>query len=222
MKRDFVKIGDKLYPRVHDEVLIGDWKEIEQIPANTIKPELGTEKLDGLILKGYEMKWGETNENFEQYEKTAFDQFIAEYFVAKGLNMPMDINHGGWHDWHNYAGRVLYIETNSVGFYFVAYIPRTYADYDRVLWGLKNGILQGFSKEGYATEWEYKYNEDGTFSHELIKSMKVLSVSLVSLPANGVALEKMQEVKNGLVYVKKDIEEKTQGGKSLAELFNNK
>ena len=207
MKKQFVKIGDKLYPRVSDVALIGEWEQVSTFEeAKAIVPNLNPQELDGLILKGYEMKWNTTNENYERYDEKAFDDFINSYFVERKLNMPVDINHQGWHDWRSYCGRVLYIERNSVGFYFVVYVPRTYPEYERLLNMLQNGLIQGFSKEGYATDWEYRYTQDGDFDYELIKEMKLLSVSLVCTPANGIAFEKMQEVKNGLQFVVKDVE----------------
>lgn len=216
LKKDNVKHAPKM---VRDAVLLGDWQEVQGIEAQTINKDLAPESLDGLILKGYEMKWGVTNENGEQYAEGAFDNFIQDYFVERGLNMPVDINHQGWHDWRAYCGRVLYIETNSVGFYFVVYVPRTFAYYEDLRNILRNGIIQGFSKEGFATEWEYHYKEDGTFDYELIKEISVVSVSLVCTPANGIAFERMQEIKNALIYRNK-IKDNPQGGKSLAELFN--
>lgn len=215
------KNAKKVAHFVRDQVLLGDWEEVPAgTEAQTIKADLAPEKLDGLIIKGYEMKFGKTNENGEQYDKTAFDEFIKSYFVDGKLNMPVDINHEGYHDWRSYCGRVLYIEVNSVGFYFAVYIPRTYPEYDRLMWALKNGIIQGFSKEGFVdwNDYDVKFDEDGTFAYELIHKMSVVSVSLVCTPANGLAFEKMQQTKNALVF-----ENKTQSGKkSLAELFNNK
>ena len=205
---------------LRDTVLLGNWEEVQGINAQTIRPDLAAENLDGLIIKGYEMKFGQTNENGEQYDKTAFDEFIKSYFVDGKLNMPVDINHEGYRDWRSYCGRVLYIEVNSVGFYFAVYIPRTYAEYDRLLWALKNGIVQGFSKEGFVgyDDYDILWNKDGTFDHEQIHKMRVVSVSLVCTPANGLAFEQMKETRNALVF-----ENKTQGGKkTLAELFNTK
>ena len=221
MNKQHYKIGDNLYPRVCDATLIGDWAEVSGIEASTLKPELGTERLDGLIIKGYEMKWDTTNENGERYDRDAFSQFINEYYVERKLNMPVDINHEGYRNYNSICGRVLYVETNSVGFYFVIYVPRAFEGYNELLWRLREGVIQGFSKEGYATDWEYHYKEDGTFDYELIKQIKLISVSLVSTPANGIAFEKMQEVKNGLVFVEKEIDKKPQG-LSLADMFNNK
>lgn len=196
---------------VRDQVLLGSWEEIQKTDAKTIKPELESEELDGLILKGYEMHWNKTNENGERYDKTAFDEFIERYFVDGKLNMPVDINHGGFSDWRNYCGRVLYIETNSVGFYFVVYVPRTYAEYDRLLWALRNGIVQGFSKEGFVDWEDYDpiFNEDGSFAYEQIHKIRVVSVSLVCTPANGLAFEQMKQTQNALVFANKTKEKES-------------
>lgn len=207
---------------VRDAVLIGDWKEVQGINAQTIKPELAPEELDGLIIKGYEMKWGVTNENGEQYAKDAFDKFINEYFVEKGLNMPVDINHEGWNNWRAYCGRVLYIETNSVGFYFVVYVPKTYEFYEQLKSDLRNGIIQGFSKEGFASDWEPVKDKQGNVLYWLIKEIAVVSVSLVCTPANGIAFERMQEIKNALVF-KNKVQEETKDNaerSTLEAMFN--
>lgn len=208
---------------IRETVLLGDWEEVQGVEAQTLKPELAPEKLDGLILKGYEMKWGNTNENGEQYDQTAFDDFIKRYFVDGKMNMPVDVNHEGWQNWHAYCGRVLYIEVNSVGFYFAVYVPRTYPEYDRVLWALKSGIIQGFSKEGFVdwNDYDVIRNADGSFDHEQIHKMSVISVSLVCTPANGLPFEQMKETKNALVFVN-SFEEKTQSDKkpTLAEMLN--
>ena len=208
---------------IRETVLLGDWEEVQDINAQTIRPDLSAEKLNGLILKGYEMKWGKTNENGEQYDPAAFDDFIKRYFVDGKMNMPVDVNHEGWQNWHAYCGRVLYIEVNSVGFYFAVYVPRTYPEYDRVLWALKSGIIQGFSKEGFVdwNDYDEIWNADGSFDHEQIHKMSVISVSLVCTPANGLPFEQMKETKNALVFVN-SFEEKTQSDKkpTLAEMLN--
>lgn len=204
---------------IRETVLLGDWEEVQGVEAQTLKPELAPEKLDGLILKGYEMKWGNTNENGEQYDQTAFDDFIKRYFVDGKMNMPVDVNHEGWNNWHAYCGRVLYIEVNSVGFYFAVYVPRTYPEYDRVLWALKAGIIQGFSKEGFVDWEDYDviWNADGSFDHEQIHKMSVVSVSLVCTPANGLPFEQMKETKNALIFVNKTQSDKKP---TLAEMLN--
>jgi len=202
--------------KLQDTTLIGNWEEVQGVPAFTItKNDKDTEKLDGLIIKGYETKFGGTNENGERYTKDCIDDFITRYFVGNGLNMPVDIQHV--QDLDHLAGRVIYIESNEVGFYFVAYVPRTFKNYTVLRDLLRNGILQGFSKMGWATDYEYKYKGDGTFDYMLIKRMEIVAMSLVAVPANAIAFEKVAEtVQDGLRFEKK--KDKRESG--IDDMFN--
>lgn len=222
MKREFLNIGGRECPVIRNAVKIGNWEEVKAIPVSTItKRDEDTALLDGLIIKGYEMEWDKTNENYERYEKTAFDKFIQEYFVERGFNLPVDIQHYESPEW--LAGRIIYAEINTRGFYYVAYVPRSYIHYDMVLNLLREGILQGFSKMGYATDWEYRWTENGEFDYELIRELKLLSVSLVTTPANGIPFERLQETKqNALVFkntTMKDIN--ATPADEMAKMFNN-
>lgn len=198
--------------KIQDTTLIGSWEEVQGIEASTItKNTDDVEKLDGIIVKGYETKFaGGTNENGERYSKDAIDDFIQRYFVDNKLNMPVDIEHDGRPEW--LAGRVIYVESNATGFYFVAYIPRTFMNYETVKNLLAEKILQGFSKLGWATDYEWKYKQNGDFDYELIKKVDIVRMSLVSTPANAVAFEKVQEIKNATRFHK--VEES-----GLADMF---
>ena len=219
------KKSDCIKPTSHyvrNDVLIGEWEEVQGVDAQTIKPDLKAETLNGLLIRGYEMKFADgKNQNAEIYDKTAYDDFIKSYFVERGLNMPVDIEHQGFYDWRNICGRVLYCEVNSVGLYFVIYVPRTYADYDSLMWGVKNGIIQGFSKEGFV-DWrdtEYVFDKDGNFDYELIHKMQIVRVSLVTTPANGLPFERMQETRqNALHFVNKT--EKKAEQDTMSAMFN--
>ena len=186
--------------KIHDTTLIGNWEEVQDVELSTItKRENDTQRLNGLVIKGYETKFSKTNENGERYEPGCLDDFIHSYFIDNNLNMVVDLQHGYGID--DQVGRVVYLETNTVGFYFVAYIPRTVARYEQVKNLLQEGILQGFSKSGWATEYEYKYTADGDFDYMLIKKMDIVSVSLVTSPANAVTFESVGEtVQNRLEY----------------------
>lgn len=225
MKKEFLNIGGKDCPVIRNAVKIGDWEEVKAIPVSTItKRDEDTSLLDGLIIKGYEMEWDKTNENYERYERTAFDKFIQEYFVDRGFNLTVDIEHYGSPKW--LAGRIIYAEINTRGFYYVAYIPRTYVHYEIVLNLLREGILQGFSKMGYATDWEWVWNkETGDFDYELIKEFKLLKMSLVTTPANGIPFERLQETKqNALVFKNttiQEIENANTPADEMARMFNN-
>ena len=185
---------------IQDATLIGDWQEVTAMPLSSItKRDTDTQLLDGLVIKGYETKFGKTNENGERYEQGCLDEFIQSYFIDNKLNMVVDVQHGYTID--DQVGRVVYLEANTVGFYFVAYVPRTVARFEQVRNLLAEGILQGFSKCGWATEYEYRYKENGEFDYMLIRKMDVLSVSLVTAPANAVAFEAIGEaVRNELTY----------------------
>ena len=73
-------------------------------------------------------------------------------------------------------------------------MPRSFKNYEVLKGLLKNGIIQGFSKQGWATDYEYKYKENGEYDYTLIKRMEIVSMSLVAVPANGNAFEKTAEV----------------------------
>lgn len=204
MKREraYIKVNGQEFPLLCNAVTIGNWEDVKGIPTSQLtKRDEDTALLDGLIIRGYEMEWDKTNENYEQYAKDAFDKFIQDYFIDRGFNLVVDIEHAGF-DPQWLAGRVIYAEINSRGMYYIVYIPRTYVHFDMVRDLLQEGILQGFSKMGYATNWEDVWNKQtGEFLYELITEFKLLAMSLVSAPANGMQFEKLQEVKrNGLVF----------------------
>lgn len=179
--------------QLQDTTLIGNWEEVQGVNASAItNNSADLDTLDGLLVKGYETKFGRTNENGERYTKDCIDEFIQRYFVGNGLNMPVDIQHKD--DINHLCGRVLYIESNNTGFYFVAYVPRSFKNYEVLKGLLKNGIIQGFSKQGWATDYEYKYKENGEYDYMLVKRMEIVSMSLVAVPANGNAFEKTAEV----------------------------
>lgn len=221
MKREraYIKVNGQEFPLLCNAVTIGNWEDVKGIPTSQLtKRDEDTALLDGLIIRGYEMEWDKTNENYERYAKDAFDKFIQDYFIDRGFNLVVDIEHAGF-DPQWLAGRVIYAEINSRGMYYIVYIPRTYVHFDMVRDLLQEGILQGFSKMGYATNWEDVWNKQtGEFLYELITEFKLLAMSLVSAPANGMQFEKLQEVKrNGLVF--RNIEkEQTQKPLELADL----
>ena len=203
---------------VRDSVLIGEWKDVQDLPLSSItKRADDVEKLDGLIIKGYEMKWGATNENGERYAQGAFDDFINNYYIKNGLNVVVDVQHDPRPEW--LCGRLLYIETNTVGFYLVAYIPRSEQAFDAVKSKLQNGLLQGFSKYGFVDDGHYVFKDNGKLDYFQIDKIRLFAASLVSTPANGVPFEGVGEVKNRLEYVNKtrEVEEG-----AMNKMFNKK
>jgi len=179
---------------IKDTTKINDYKEVDQIELSTITKNDGDKEiLSGLLLYGYEMKFGKKNENMEVYAPNSLTNYIEKYFVTNKLNIPATIQHRD--DIQHLAGRVLVVEVNGVGFYFVVYVPKTFVNYQILLNNIKEGILQGFSKEGWATDYEYFYTPTGDFDYMLIKEMAFYCLSIVSTPANSLAFEKIATTK---------------------------
>lgn len=197
-----------------DAVKIGSYEEVNGIPAKNItKVDNDNTILDGLIVKGYETKFSDLpNENAEIYTKDCMDDFLERYYIKNDLNVPVVIQH--CQDITHLVGRVLILEVNSVGFYFVCYIPRALPQYSNVLTLVKEGILQGLSKFGWATEYHFDEKKDAF----IIDKMDLVNVSLVSNPANAIPFEKLQEVSNGLSFRK--LEDNSKGfGKGFGKGF---
>lgn len=188
--------------KIQDTTIIGKWEEVTNLEVSAItKNDEDTERLNGLLVYGYEMKFGKTNENGERYSKEAFDDFLNNYFIKNKLNLPVDVQHSQAVE--DCVGRIIYAEVNTTGLYFVAYIPRKVQKYDCVRVLLEEGILQGFSKYGYATDYEYKYDKYGNIDFLQINKFDLLSISLVTTPANAVKFEKVAETKNALTFENK-------------------
>lgn len=202
-------------------VKLGSYDEVDNLDLATITrndADKGT-TLNGMIIRGYETKFANgTNENYERYSKECLDKFFDEYYVKNKLNMPFTIQHRD--DLMHLCGRVLTVEVNSVGFYFVCYIPKTYPEYERVKMLIKEGVLQGLSKEGWCTSGKCYYTKDNEFDYYLVEEMRMTAMSLVTTPANGNPLEKVQEVKNALRVLKDDANKPAEDADAFEAMFN--
>lgn len=188
---------------IKDTTKINDYREVDKLELSSITKNDGDkELLSGMIISGYEMKFGKVNENMEVFDKGCLNEYLEEYFVKNKLNVPVTILHRD--DLQHLAGRVLVVESNGVGFYFVVYIPKTYVNYEIVRNNIKEGILQGFSKEGWATDYDYKYKDNGEFDYMLIKKMCIINLSIVAAPANSLSFEAIKETKiqNATKFIK--------------------
>ena len=202
MNELFKEVNERL-PLVN-AVKLGDYKEVEELSLDTITraPEDKDTKLNGMLIYGYETKFAAgTNENGERYSKDCLDKFLERYYKKNKLNMPLTIQH--YSNLEHLAGRVLIIEVNSVGFYFVCYIPKTYRHYEEVKNLVREGVLQGLSKEGWSTKGKCYYTKEGYFDYYQVEEMEILAVSLVTTPANGNPLEKAKEIKNTTQFIKR-------------------
>lgn len=203
-----MEITNKKPLKLRDVVLIGNYEEVDRVPASSIVGGLSDDTvLDGLIIRGMEMRFGVTNENGERYDRDAFDKFIKEYYLERGLNLPLTVQHRD--DIEHIVGRVLLMDVRDDGVYYVAYIPRDVKNYAVVRSLLLHGILQGFSKEGWALQWEWiEDSESPELSYINIKEMALTALSLVCIPANGIPFESTDEVRNTLQF-RKNAKKKT-------------
>lgn len=210
---------DKRLPLVN-VVKLGDYEEVDDLSLENITKSGADKetKLSGLIIRGYETKFADgTNENGERYSKDALDKFLERYYVKNKLNMPLIIQHNG-NIWH-LAGRVLVCEVNSVGFYFVCYIPKTYMYYEVAKNLIKEGVLQGLSKEGWSTKGKCYFTKENDFDYYLVEELEMTAMSLVSTPANGNPLERADEIRDALVFNKKTNQEDNPAD-AFAAMFN--
>ena len=77
---------DKLF--IHDTTKINDFKEVDNLELSTITRNEGDkELLSGLIISGFEMKFGKVNENREMFEPTCIDDYMQDYFVKNKLTI---------------------------------------------------------------------------------------------------------------------------------------
>lgn len=205
---------------VTDGALISssDWMEgVYPLSSFTNNPE-DKEVLDGIIIKGYETKFADgTNTNGERFEPGCLDKFIHEYYVEKGINMPLVVEHSFDPEW--IAGRIVYAEVNEVGFKYVAYIPKSFMHYAHVRDLLRNGIIQGFSKYGWCTRGEWIEDSNEEFGgYFLVQEMRVLNMSIVTTPANGIQFDEVGEIMNAMRFENKIKKAKVKNG--FAALFN--
>ena len=196
---------------IRNQILLEKFAEVDGSKASEITQDLtDTRVLSGLILTGYEHRHSnKANENQEVFGANCLDKFIEDYFVANGLNMPLSVFHNG-NDFETAAGVVLKIENNTIGYKFTAYVPKTFKNYENLKNLLEIGYIQGFSKFGWATSYDYIYNTDGSFSHVRIDEMIIVNISLVACPANSEKFEKI--VENAMKFQnenKNDVKPKT-------------
>ena len=158
-------------------------KEILEL-KNGFLIENKTEVEEGVILSGYFKKWRVVNGNGEKYDENSYDDFIENYYVKNKLNVTVNLMHGqGFTD---LAGKVINMRKDEVGIFINVLISKGAVHYKKILLLLEDKVLQGFSDEGFATDFEFKNNEVGE-NYALIKKAILTKISLVDIPAEATA-----------------------------------
>jgi len=154
------------------------------------------------LVSGYFKKWGTNNNNGEKYSEDAYDEFINEYFVKNKLHIPINVMH--YSDLYHLAGRVVSMEKNTVGIKLTAEIVKSAINFSPITGLIKDKVLQGFSDEGFSTDYEYRYTPDGDFDFCLIKKAALTRISLVDIPSEATAKFEFKNATNFKGFNKKN------------------
>ncbi len=144
---------------------------------------------EGILLSGYFKKWNVNNFNNEEYAKNAYDKFINNYFIKNKLNVPINLMHG-W-NFESLAGKIQNMKKDDTGIFIEVLISKGAVYFENVKQLLKDKVLQGFSDEGFAEDYEKK--EDGSY---LIKEAVLTKISLVDIPAEATAKIEIKNATN--------------------------
>lgn len=140
---------------------------------------------EGLMLDGYFKRWDSVNENGESYAKDSYDKFINHYFVKNKLNVPINLMHGS--GFGDLAGKIVNMKKDPYGIFIQTLISRHAVHFENIKGLIDDGILQGFSDEGFATDFELIKNEKKEITHVNVLEAMLTKVSLVDMPAEGSA-----------------------------------
>lgn len=132
---------------------------------------------NGYYVSGVWKRFNEVNENGYIYAEDAFDDFISNYFVKYQKNVPLNIQHQK--DLPHLAGAVLSIEKRKYELILHAMVSKGAIYYEKIVQLIEDGVLQGFSDEGAA--YDYQQTENGL----LIRKATIERISLVDMPAMG-------------------------------------
>ncbi|MCD8097976.1 MAG: hypothetical protein LUE31_08080 [Lachnospiraceae bacterium] len=168
--------------------------------AYTVRKNEAGEEV-GFALSGLLTRFDSVNENGQQWQSTAYDEGLTNYFEKNDLFVPLDLQHE--RDIRSLAGRLESLEKTEEGILIEAYVPRGVYYYNLIKTLLDNYILQGFSNYGYVTR--------GHIADDVlhVEAFQLISASLVDVPAdtaarfirNGTALKGFspsQEMDTGL------------------------
>ena len=140
-----------------------------------VKNEAGEEI--GFNVHGTLTEFEYKNENDMTFKRGSYDKFVDEYFISNSLNVPLCLQHND-SDIRNICGKISEMTKTENGVDVVAFVPRSAYYYNLIKNYINEGILQGFSNAGYATEADF--TENGM----VVKEFALLHVALVTTPAD--------------------------------------
>ncbi len=184
-------------------------KEIK-ILRNSFLIDRETKEVEsGFRVSGYFKRWNTVNFNKEMYDENSYDKFIEDYYVKNQLYVPLNVLHQG--DLFHLAGKIIKMEKTKAGLWIEGEISKSAIYYSDIVAMIEDNILQGFSDEGWASEYEYRETENGDF-YWYVQDAVLSQISLVSTPAEA---EAKMIISNATKFV--GFEKKEEGG--LDSLF---
>lgn len=130
---------------------------------------------DGIVLTAKLKVWDSTNLNNESYAKDSYDDFINDYYVKNGYEIPFTVQHGQRVE--DIIGKVTKISKEDDGLHVTCLILKNLPIFETIKTLIDAKILRGVSDEGLASgDW----SDDGVF---YVKKAQILAVSLVTTPA---------------------------------------
>lgn len=158
---------------ISDAILLGSFSDTE----------------DGLQVTAQLKKFNSVNLNGEQYASDAYDDFINDYYVKNGYEIPLTVQHSQHFD--DIVGKIDKIEKNEDGLFVSATVFANLPKFQQIKTLLNAHILGGISDEGIAEgDFDAKTN---IFN---VKKAQILAVSLVTTPAEPLAKANVKETKN--------------------------
>lgn len=135
-----------------------------------------TESDGDLQLTAKLKSWDSANLNGEAYKADSYDEFINDYYVKNGYEIPFTVQHGVRVE--DIIGKVIKIDKKDDGLYVTCTILKNLPNFERVKTLIDAKILRGVSDEGFA---EGYWSDSERVYH--VEKACILAVSLVTTPA---------------------------------------
>lgn len=162
-------------------LLVNDFVTFEAVEGSTAKCTTVTDadgNETGFEVRGLLTSFDFVNVNGLNFTKESYDDFVENYYIANGLNVPLCILHNDT-DIRNVCGYVREMTKEEGGVRIVGFVSKSAYYYKLIRNYIESGVLQGFSNCGGVTD--YDFNEDGSLT---VKAFSLLHVALVCIPAD--------------------------------------
>ena len=137
-----------------------------------------TAESEDLLITAKLKNFGSVNLNGEKYAPDAFDDFINDYYVKNGYEIPLTVQHS--QDVRDIIGKVTSVDKKDDGLYINAVILHTLPIFETIKTLIDAKILRGVSDEGFAMGDWISSEKEQYFN---VTKAEILAVSLVTTPS---------------------------------------